>query len=224
MIKYARGKHPNSHNHKCSEDTKKKISIANTGRVRSVETRIKMRQAKLGKKLSEKHIVGMKNKKLTDIHKLHISAGLTGKKHTEERINKVKAALTGKPYPIDKYPDHGWRSTRKKQVFPVRDTNIEVKIQNFLKLLEIDFYTHQYIKDIEHRYQCDILIPVQKNILQKTIIECDGNYWHNLSGRKELDDVRTKELIEIGFRVIRLWGEDIKSINILKFKDRLNLK
>jgi len=111
-----------------------------------------------------------------------------------------------------------------------KDTSIEVKIQNFLKQLKIEYYTHQYIK-IEHGYQCDILIPVQYGIQKKIIIECDGDYWH---GNRELyseklltprarvqrviDNFRTEELINKGFRVIRLWEHEIREIKLEDFK------
>jgi hypothetical protein len=39
--------------------------------------------------------------------------------------------------------------------------------------MELTFFTHQYIKEIEHGYQCDILIP-----LMRLVIECYGDYWH----------------------------------------------
>ena len=108
---------------------------------------------------------------------------------------------------------------RSKQVFPIKDTSIEVKIQNFLKQLGIEFFTHQYMKEIEHGYQCDILIPYLN-----LVIECDGDYWHNYPVGKDLDHVRTSELIEKGFNVLRLWEFEIKAMNINKFKNRLGRK
>lgn len=105
---------------------------------------------------------------------------------------------------------------RSKQIFPVQDTKIEVKIQMFLKELGYEFFTHQYIKDIEHGYQCDILIP-SLNL----VIECDGDYWHKYPIGTELDHIRTKELIEKGFKVLRLWEFEIKKMNKDEFELRL---
>ena len=126
-----------------------------------------------------------------------------------------------------------YESTRRNIVLPVKDTTIEVKIQNLLRQLGIEFLTHQYI-NIKYAYQCDILIPVQPGINQKTIIECDGDYWHGntkkfdfrkLSIRiKEqipLDFERTHQLEEQGYRVIRLWGSEIKNITLEQLKDRI---
>ena len=120
-----------------------------------------------------------------------------GKKHTEKTINKIKKA-------------------RKKQILPKKDTTIEVKIQNFLKQLNIEFFTHQYIK-IEHGYQCDILIP-SMNI----VIECDGDYWHKYPIGNDIDHTRTKELIEKGFKVLRLWENEIRKITLKQFEEKLN--
>jgi very-short-patch-repair endonuclease len=67
----------------------------------------------------------------------------------------------------------------------------------------------------------------------KMIIECDGNYWH---GNKDIfptlnkwqieqieeDRIRTKELKERGYKVIRLWEKEIKEISIKEFINHIN--
>lgn len=139
-------------------------------------------------------------------------------KHTN-LITEFKKGQTpwnkGKKLPKKDYPNFGFRTSRQNQIFPKIDTSIEVKIQEFLKQLGIEFFTHQYMK-IEHGYQCDILIPAMN-----LVIECDGNYWHKYPVGTEIDKIRTKELIEKGFKVLRLWGSEIKTIKINSFKQRL---
>ena len=108
------------------------------------------------------------------------------------------------------------RLRRKTQIFPIKDTKIEVKIQMFLKELGYEFFTHQYMKGIEHGYQCDILIPILN-----LVIECDGDYWHKYPIGNEIDHIRTKELFEKGFKVLRLWENEINDMNINNFKERL---
>lgn len=71
----------------------------------------------------------------------------------------------------------------------------------------------------EIAYQCDIFIP-SLNL----IIEADGDYWHNFPFGREIDRVRTKELEEKGFRVIRLWENEIKQMDLLTFQEILENK
>jgi len=126
------------------------------------------------------------------------------------------------------------KEARAKQIVPMNDTSIEVKIQNFLKQLNIEFFTHYYCKEISHAYQCDILINPQPNFMaeKKTIIECDGDYWHgnpkvfpNLTKWQkeqiEEDLYRNEELINSGFNIVRLWEKDIKKMNLEEFKCKL---
>jgi very-short-patch-repair endonuclease len=132
--------------------------------------------------------------------------GMHGKHHSKEYYKILSERL---------------RRERKKQVLPKKDTSIEIKIQNFLKQLGIDFFTHQYIKEIEHGYQCDIFIPVQEGISRKTIIECFGTYWHNYPLSKEVDIKRCTELREKSFRVLVFWENEIKVMELNDLKEVL---
>ena len=53
------------------------------------------------------------------------------------------------------------------------------------------------------------------------VIECDGDYWHKYPTGSEKDHIRTKELIEKGFKVLRLWEREIKTIELNDFKNKL---
>jgi very-short-patch-repair endonuclease len=44
----------------------------------------------------------------------------------------------------------------------------------------------------------------------KTIIECDGDYWHNRPGMQESDKVRDEYLTNKDYKVFRFWEHDIK--------------
>lgn len=132
-------------------------------------------------------------------------------KRTKEKIGYSNKIIQNKPaYKLLSI------ERRAKQIFPVKDTKIEVRIQNFLKKLGIEYFTHQYLREIEHSYQCDILIPSMN-----LVIECDGNYWHKYPVGKDIDHIRTKELIEKGFKVLRLWECEIIPMSLDKFKERL---
>jgi G:T-mismatch repair DNA endonuclease (very short patch repair protein) len=157
----------------------------------------------------------------------------------EEGIKINRITNTGKKFSIEEYPNMGVRGFRDKLILPFRDSLIEIKIQNFLKQLGIEFFTHQYVSEIKHAYQCDIFIPIQEGIKQKTVIECDGDYFHANPNKYKKDDkifrkgmtaeqvwekdnTRTKELIEAGYRIIRLWESDIKVMELNNFMERLN--
>jgi len=191
------------------------------------ETRRKISEAKKGKTFSDEH-----KRKISEAHKGRISC-MEGKHHTEETRRKISEANEGRRYILSKETRRKMseakkgktffsEETRRKmrvaratQILPVKDTKIEVKIQNFLKELGITFFTHQYM-NIEHGYQCDILIPSLN-----MVIECDGDYWHKYPTGTDNDHVRTKELIEKGFKVLRLWEHEINEMIINDFNIRL---
>jgi very-short-patch-repair endonuclease len=109
------------------------------------------------------------------------------------------------------------KNARAKQI-PKYHTLIEQQIQHYLKKLSIKFYKHKYINKIKDSYQCDIFIP-KYNL----VIECDGNYWHKYPHGTEIDNHRTYQLLEQGFKVLRLWESEIVNMNLDNFKRRLKL-
>jgi G:T-mismatch repair DNA endonuclease (very short patch repair protein) len=151
-------------------------------------------------------------------------------KETDKRVRGISKKLTGRKtghIPWNKglgklgtNKGSFTKETRAKIIYPVKDTLIEVKIQDYLKQLGIEFYIHRYLKEIENTYQCDILIPTQKRISRKTIIECFGNYWHHYPFGREIDIKRCQELREKEWRVIVFWESEIKLMQIdnLKYK------
>lgn len=106
---------------------------------------------------------------------------------------------------------------RKNLVVPKKDTSIEVKVQGQLRELGYDFFTHQYMSEITHSYQCDIFIP-SLNL----VIECDGMYWHKYPVGRNIDHVRTSELITKGFKVLRLWEIEIKQMSADDLKKKIS--
>jgi very-short-patch-repair endonuclease len=202
-----------------TKEWNKNVSNANKGQipwlkgrtnVYSNETLEKMRQARLRRKEKLGYInseetkrkiglaqLGKKGKPLSEWHKQILIKSRLGTKHSEKARQKMK-------------------EQRAKQICPKIDTSIEIKIQNFLKELEIEFFTHQYMSEIKHSYQCDIFIP-----LINLIVECDGNFWHKYPIGKDIDKIRTNELIEKGFKVLRLWESEIKKMSLEDFKIKI---
>jgi G:T-mismatch repair DNA endonuclease (very short patch repair protein) len=104
---------------------------------------------------------------------------------------------------------------RKEIIVPKKDTSIEVKIQNYLKELNIEFLTHRYM-NIEHGYQCDILIP-SINL----VIECFGDYWHNYPNGNSVDITRGIELRKAGYKVLVFWEREIRAMQLSDLKNKL---
>ena len=180
--------------HKLSKETRRKMSESHKGFKHTIETKLKM-------KGRNNPNFGFRGKHHTEETKRKISLGNKGKINSHETIEKIKKA-------------------RAKQILPVKDTTIEVKIQNFLKELGIEFFTHQYMK-IEHGYQCDIFIPVQNGIAQKTIIECFGDYWHKIPYGNPVDSLRCQKLREQGYRVLVFWENEIKVMQVNDLRNKI---
>ena len=207
-----------------------------------------------GKKLSEEHKINLSlshkgkpswNKGI----KTGKSSWMKGRHHTLKAVEKNRLAHLGKTA-WNKGKKTGvipWnkgkigtlhhteevkakiRESRLKQIFPLRDSTPEIKIQDFLKQLNLKFLVHRPMREIEHSYQSDIFIP-SINL----VIEIDGDYWHGNTDNprfkilnqkqintKEKDVIRTKELIEKGFKVLRLWESEVEKMNIETFIQKM---
>ena len=243
---------------KRSKETRKKISLSQIGRFCSEKTRKKMSKSHKGmkkpwskdngiktrfKKGHKPWCTGMKLKSPSEETKRKMSEAKIGKEtsnrqrklwenpeYCEMMINSHLKYYKENPEAIEEI-----KKRRAKQIFPIKDTKIEVKIQNFLKTLGIEFFTHQHM-NIKHFYQCDMLI-----LSMNLIIECDGDFIHcnpikysqdfvrypryetkTAKDIWELDNIRKNELIEKGFKVLRLWESDINKMSINGFKKTLN--
>ena len=154
-----------------------------------------MKNKKIRRKMSETRKERVLNGKIKVWNK-----GIKIGKQSIELIKKRTEARRG--YKNSKEHNIKISVARLKQILPLEDSSIEIKIQNFLKKLHIEFYTHFWVSKIENSYLCDIYIPSLK-----TIIECDGCYWHGcpicklnsndrIKEHKKRDKLRTKEIEE----------------------------
>ncbi len=172
---------------KRSEETKEKISKANKGKRNSIKTEFK----KGNKVLKNEEWIKNQANSLRDFYKT---------KKGMDRREKISEVM---------------KRTRINQIFPKKDTSIEIKIRKFLDELKIEYFQHKYI-NIKHSYQCDFFIP-SLNL----VIEADGDYWHKYPVGRDIDHIRTKELLKKGFRVLRLWEFEIKEMDLNNFKEKL---
>lgn len=190
----------------------------------------KIRISKLGTKMSIESSNKKRNYKSPLERNLKISNFMIGKQKSKEHIekasiNRIKTCKERGYYFTDETKNFmKLKRANQKNTFI---SKIELKVRDFLEQLQIEYFTHKYMH-IEHGYQCDIMIPSIK-----TIIECDGDYWHGnpiiyqeeeLTERQKKqrknDEIRTLELEKKGYTVIRFWESDInncpeKIINIL---------
>lgn len=83
----------------------------------------------------------------------------------------------------------------------VRVSSIEFKMRDILSL-------HGYFFKIQIPI-CHVCIPDITIPEKRIIIQCDGDYWHNLPGVSERDHYQDKVLTENGWRVIRFWEHEI---------------
>jgi len=199
---------------KLTIEERQKISDATKLAMRSPKIRLKISKANFGRKhphtketkrkIGLANSIALKGHKVTEETKRKLSLALKGKKMNPEVGRKIskrrmerkqRLGYINSPETREKI-----RIKRLNQIFPTKDTSIEIKVQNALKEKGIDFEKH---KVLLNRYQVDIFI--EPNIA----IEADGDYWHNRKGVKERDRIKTTELVNNGFVVYRFWEHEI---------------
>jgi G:T-mismatch repair DNA endonuclease (very short patch repair protein) len=231
--------------YKQTEEHRRKISEANKGRVGEIDADTeKMRRKKISQTMKRMFKENPENfKSITEASVIRKSKlGYINSPEARAKVSKSISEMWKEGRATDKQKQtlfrageddrrvntqfkeghevpQEWRDAvkenRKTQVFPKVDTSIEIKIQKFLKELKIEFFAHQYM-DIEHGYQCDILIPSKK-----TVIECFGTYWHKYPYGTEVDSLRCQELRAKGWRVLVFWENEIKAMTLDDFNPHM---
>lgn len=189
------------------DETRKKISLGLTGRPVSESTRLKHKSFRHSKKYKDKmSLARMGNKN-----------PMFGKKLSNEHIEKLKSINRGNKYCVgNKHTEiqkEKMRAKRLFQVFPVKDTSIEIKLQNALTNRNIEFKKHVPIFG-----QPDLLIG--KNIA----LFADGCWFHCCDKcydihkfgdlakkRRDRDKLVTQTLVDQGYLVIRIWEHEINN-------------
>lgn len=219
---WLRNKHPMLRRHH-SKDMKRKIS-ENKERSKKISKSLKGRKINwIDKIIETRKKNNFKHSELTKLkmkknHKGTLDKHWKLSNNTKRKMSESKKGI--KKIPFSENHKNNMKIARRKFLqnynFPTKVTNtsIEIKIQNFLKQLNIEYFTHQYM-NINHSYLCDILVPSMN-----LVIECDGNYWHKFPIGNNIDNIRTSELLEQDFKVLRLWESEIKVMNV----DEFNLK
>lgn len=121
---------------------------------------------------------------------------------TRKRISLGKKGIR-RPDMVAKWNDPVFIERMKKYKIGMLTSKNERLMKKILKNIGFKF-VHQFkVRDIEHRYLADFYIP-DLNL----VIECDGKYWHDYPNGKELDHLRTKEMEEKGYNVLRFWEKE----------------
>jgi len=102
----------------------------------------------------------------------------------------------------------GIKSLREKNG-PFFNTKPEIEMRRCLRENGIKYIQQYPIGNIKHAFVSDFYLP-----LYNIILEVDGKYWHSYPDGRDIDHIRTKELEDIGYRVLRFWeGEfDAQSV------------
>lgn len=193
---------------------------------RGEKTKMLWKDIKYRKNMIEKHlgkISGMKGKKHTESAKEKNRLAHLGKQTNLGKHWKVKDTSNmrggqnkGKHWKIKDTSKMKIASMRpevkeKRRIAQLnrknlyKNTSIELKIKDELIrrgfIENIDFFRNTPVVKIAN---VDFYFPKQK-----LIIQCDGDYWHNLPGRQKKDKEQDKKLKEKSYQVYRFWEHEI---------------
>lgn len=196
----------------------------NKGLKMSDEFRKKVSESKIGKSSVRKGV------KLSDEMRYKYSICQTGKKHSDETKNKISQSMKGhfgynKGIKFSDETRKKMSKSQKKKWFsksieqkekeikelidrPKKfqsDTSIELKVERDLIFYRVRYIKQKFISSDTRNFVLDFYIPSLK-----LVIECNGDYWHNLPERKQRDK-ELKEYVEsTGRKIVFIWEHEIK--------------
>lgn len=143
---------------------------------------------------------------------------IIGKNLSSYLKKKVKKGTWKNPNPKGTKRSCPWMVKRNKKYFNVEHLRkagiISVKKQAGRESMIEKLMTKELLKrNIKYVKQFPYELGVADFWLPKTntIIECDGDYWHNLPGKQEQDKKQTEYLESKGYIVVRIWEHDINA-------------
>lgn len=114
------------------------------------------------------------------------------KKNSDETRKRMSKAR------IKYYKEH------PDSLFSLKPTSIELKVKEQLDMIGIRYIQQKRINDGKRNYFLDFYIPSLKLVL-----ECNGDYWHNLPEKKERDKALKEYVESTGRRIIFIWEHEI---------------
>lgn len=175
------------------------------------------------KQMSEKH----KGQKVSKVGRKARSEALKGIKRSEK--TKRKMSESAKVRPKERYEAlrEGYKRWMKNETAEERmerlqgwmqagrearinkdyltPSSIETIVQKQLDSLGIRYLQQKRVNDGKRDYWLDFYIPSFK-----LVIECNGDYWHNLPERKEQDKMLKEYVESTSRRIVFIWEHEIK--------------
>lgn len=175
------------------------------------------------KQMSEKH----KGRKVSEEGRKSRSEALKGIKRSEETKRKMSESAKARPKAFYEQLHKGHKRWLENETVGERmerlqgwmqagrearinkdyltPSSIEIIVQKQLDSLGIRYLQQKHINGGKRDYWLDFYIPSLR-----LVIECNGDYWHNLPERKERDK-RLKEYVEsTGRKIVFIWEHEIK--------------
>ena len=196
--------------HICSEETKEKIRISNTDKVRSDETKAKLSALRVGIEFSEET-------------RLRLRSSHIGKHHSEETKQKMGDNQRGKP--------KSFLHKRRIRAAAIKRFNSYPELLSYFKFgkgpTKPQLKMFAIVKSIMRE---DIEVLLEYVVKTKTCriidvaipslmlgFEYDGEYWHQDVAKESLRD---KELVELGWSIAHINSSGLMHIAT---KDLCNL-
>jgi G:T-mismatch repair DNA endonuclease (very short patch repair protein) len=193
------------------KDKKRSVESIEKGRIKALGRTIsELTREKIYKNTGENN--GMYKRGHTEEAKIKISEAaklMWEDKNCRDRImnhpNRILSARKGAFAVQVKYPNGKFT-----------DTKPEKEMAEILSKLEISYKQSYPFSDLKNPYLADFFIENMK-----IIIEVDGKYWHNYPNYLERDILRTRELQENGYLVLRYWEGEFNLEVVEKDIDRI---
>ena len=128
--------------------------------------------------------------------RLKLGNTIRGRKDSLE-VRKLKSESAKK---IKHKPQQGFQKGHKLYT-KYRETSIEIKVEQELIKRGINYQKQVPLCNIA---VVDFYLPEYR-----IVIQCDGDYWHNLPGRQDRDRQQDAVLTFNGFNVCRFWEHEI---------------
>lgn len=195
-----------------SKETREKISKSLKERWKDENYRVNMCKA-------HKH-------ELPEEWKTNISKGMKGIKRSEETKKKMSNYQSNRPKEVKQKQVESWRkqwnSLSKEEQLKrlekwinagheaekdgsyLKPSSIEIKVQEQLDEIGIRYVQQKRIYNGERYFFLDFYIPSLK-----LIIECNGDYWHNLPEKIERDKSLKKYVESVGRNIVFIWEHEI---------------